>query len=120
LDYWKERFDLHEMRQLTHALGNLVLTVDNSSYSNKSFPEKRGAAGPGVPATKCYAQAALQQERELSSTTDWTPEAILARQERLADWALGRWAVEFSETGHDLVDDEDVDQASESSTLVLD
>jgi hypothetical protein len=118
--YWQERFSRDEMRQLTHTLGNLVLTVDNSSYSNKDFPEKRGAAGPGASATKCYAQAPLQQEKELAFNTDWTPADIKARQEYLADWALSRWHVQFSETDDAVIDDEDVDQASESSTLVLD
>ncbi|MEU7994042.1 DUF262 domain-containing HNH endonuclease family protein [Micromonospora sp. NPDC049060] len=107
--YWQKRFDRNERRQLTHALGNLVLTRDNSAYSNKDFPNKRGAAGPGIAATACYAQAPLAQEQELARLADWTPEEVLARQERLADWALKRWAIDFSDfdLGIELEDEED-------------
>jgi hypothetical protein len=94
-DYWTARFDKDERRRLTHALGNLVLTRDNSAYSNKSFPEKRGEAGPGVPARVCYAQAPLAQEQQLAHLHDWTPTEVIARQERLAEWALGHWSIDF-------------------------
>jgi hypothetical protein len=44
-------FDEEARKVYTHDLGNLVLTFDNSSYSNKSFLEKRdgnaGGDGPG-------------------------------------------------------------------------
>lgn len=39
--YWTSRFDEEERRVLTHDLGNLCLTYDNSAYSNKPFPSKR-------------------------------------------------------------------------------
>jgi hypothetical protein len=97
------------MRRLTNALGNLVLTRDNSAYYNHAFPQKRGAAGPGIPAKACYAQAPLAQEQELAGLEDWTPEEIIARQHRLANWALQRWAVDFSDLDQDYVGQEDID-----------
>jgi hypothetical protein len=108
-DYWKGRFDKEQMRQLTHTLGNLVLTRDNSSYSNKDFPDKRGAAGPGIPGMTCYAQAPLAQEQELATLTDWDPDQIRARQERLAEWALLRWAVDFSDLDQFPIDEEELE-----------
>jgi hypothetical protein len=108
-NYWKARFNSDQMRRLTNALGNLVLTRDNSSYSNRAFPQKRGAAGPGIPAKTCYAQAPLAQEQELAQLEDWTPEEIIARQHRLADWALQRWAVDFSDLDQDYVGQEEID-----------
>ncbi|WP_162907408.1 DUF262 domain-containing protein [Allorhizocola rhizosphaerae] len=95
--YWRQRFTKEQRRTYIHALGNLVLTRDNSSYSNKDFPDKRGSSGPSVSSSTCYAQAPLQQEQELALLDEWTPETILARQERLADWALERWSVDFSD-----------------------
>ncbi len=92
--YWTERFTKRERDRLTDVLGNLVLTRDNSSYSNKPFPDKRGAAGPGERTRPCYAQATLKQEQELARLSDWTPDTLRERQERLAAWALQRWAVE--------------------------
>jgi hypothetical protein len=76
-------------------LGNLALTLDNSSYSNKCFADKRGAAlVPGQAPTTCYAQGKLHQEQRLAAYADWTPETIEQRQKELAAWALEHWAVE--------------------------
>ncbi|MET7400423.1 DUF262 domain-containing HNH endonuclease family protein [Dactylosporangium sp. NPDC005572] len=95
--YWTQRFSKEQLRGLVHTLGNLVLTRDNSAYSNKDFPDKRGAAGPNIPKKPCYAQAPLVQEQELAPLEDWTPQQILARQQRLADWAVQHWAVDFTD-----------------------
>lgn len=125
--YWTSRFDASQRDRLTHALGNLVLTLDNSSYSNKDFPLKRGAAGPGEPHRACYAQAPLRQEQELASLDDWGPSEILDRQQRLAEWALSWWAVDVphfgsAETVQDEEGDdvEDVGPPSDAAVLVID
>ncbi len=121
-DYWKTRFSPDEMRQLTHNLGNLVLTRDNSAYSNKGFPDKRGASGPGAVPRACYAQAPLAQEQELARLTDWTPGEIFARQQRLADWALQHWAVEVSDLDRESVvgDVEDDVEVADAEILTID
>ncbi len=93
--YWTRQFSDVLMKQLTNALGNLVLTRDNGHYSNKDFPDKRGSAGPGIAQAYCYAQAHLAQEQELAKLTDWTPQQVTDRQTRLADWALTRWDIDF-------------------------
>jgi hypothetical protein len=112
--YWKSRFKSAQQRALVHNLGNLVLTRDNSAYSNKDFPAKRGAAGPGEEERACYAQSPLRQEQELASREDWTPEEVLARQERLAKWALLHWAVELNDLeDEDLLEDSDADDADD-------
>jgi hypothetical protein len=108
-NYWRARFTNDQIRQLTNSLGNLVLTRDNSAYSNKPFPQKRGASGVGVERKACYAQAPLMQEQELARLKDWTSQEINARQRRLADWALERWAVDFSDLDLDYVDQEDIE-----------
>jgi hypothetical protein len=90
-DYWRQRFTDEERERYTHDLGNLVLTADNSSYGNKPFPDKKGAAGQTTPG---YANANLRSERELARWDDWTPAAILERRERIVTWALRRWAVD--------------------------
>ncbi len=72
-----------------------MLTLDNSSYSNKCFEEKRGAElAPGETPRGGYAQAKLHQERLLASSYDgWTPQTISHRQQVLAQWAMRDWAV---------------------------
>lgn len=88
--YWRERFDKSEQKLLIHDLGNLSLTKDNSSYSNKPFPDKKGKAGTGKP---CYAESPFFMERELATVRDWNPTAVVARRKRLIRWARERWAV---------------------------
>lgn len=95
--YWLERFTEDERERYTHDLGNLVLTQDNSSYSNKVFPEKRGEQGLAKPdgtPIPCYANSTLFQETQLTRFGDWTIENILQRRSELVAWALERWHVE--------------------------
>jgi hypothetical protein len=92
---WSSHFSDQDHARLCHSLGNLALTLDNSSYSNKCFADKRGAAlVPGQAPTTCYAQGKLHQEQRLAAYADWTPETIEQRQKELAAWALEHWAVE--------------------------
>jgi len=92
--WWKE-FTPEQHVALCHSLGNLVLTLDNSSYGRKCFAEKRGTPlAHAVPKSTCYAQGTLHQEQALAQYDTWTPETILERQKLLAKWALERWHVE--------------------------
>ncbi|MGI9017169.1 MAG: DUF262 domain-containing protein [Euzebya sp.] len=91
---WWDHFTTEQHQTYLHSLGNLVLTLDNSSYSNKCFADQRGeAAVPGVVAKPCYAQGKLYQERELAHVKEWTPDAIRERQLRMTDWVMHRWSV---------------------------
>lgn len=88
--YWRERFDKAEQKLLIHDLGNLTLTKDNSSYSNKPFPDKKGKASSDQA---CYATSPFFMERELATVRDWNPSSVVARRKRLIKWARERWAV---------------------------
>ena len=99
-------------------LGNLVLTRDNSAYSNKAFPDKRGAAGAGEPERACYAQSPLRQEQELARLDDWTPDEIVSRQQQLAAWALQRWTVDPPSQPAAVVDELD-DDSNDDVTVLL-
>ena len=92
--HWQQFFDADTHKKYVHDIGNLVLTKDNSSLSNKSFPDKKGTIDAEWP---CYATSSLFQERELALQDDWTPEAIDKRRSRLLDWARERWHVDFSD-----------------------
>lgn len=102
--YWRERFDRHQRRRLTHDIGNLCLTEDNSVYGNKGFPDKKGQPGQG----RCYANSSLLQERELAQYDDWTEESILRRRQKIIDWYLERWHLEDWGIGEQPVEVEDV------------
>lgn len=98
-DCWWDRFSAKQHADVMHSLGNLVLTYDNSVYSNKCFAQKRGHhQQPGEAPQTCYVQGRLHQERELAKYTEWTPESIHDRQRALAEWALARWRVEYPPT----------------------
>ncbi|TDW31089.1 DUF262 domain-containing protein [Cryobacterium psychrophilum] len=88
---WSKFFTSRERALLVNSLGNLILTLDNSVYSDKGFAGKRGI--PGQVGVACYANGRLQQERALAAFVNWTPETIAARQQSLAAWAMERWAV---------------------------
>jgi len=89
--YWTDHFSQEEREKFIHQIGNLTLTEDNLPLGNKPFPEKKGVFGQEHP---CYANSNLKIERELAVFTDWTPQHIEQRQQRLAKWALDRWHVD--------------------------
>jgi Protein of unknown function DUF262/Protein of unknown function (DUF1524) len=89
--YWTARFDEEALRCFQHDIGNLCLTVDNSEYGNRPFPEKKGRAGSGAA---CYSNSNLFQERELAAVDDWTVDSIKNRREKLVQWAIARWHVD--------------------------
>ncbi len=103
---WWDHFSEEQHAALVHSLGNLALTYDNSSYSNKCFDEKRGKhLSPGDLETKCYAQAPLKQEQLLAQYEEWSPDVIEQRQKTLAAWALERWSIE-SPTAEEIARDD--------------
>ena len=93
-DCWRDVFTPEQHAALVHSLGNLVLTLDNSAYSNKCFDAKRGtSASPDSQPAACYAQGKLHQERELAHYATWGHDDIRTRHAALAAWMLERWAV---------------------------
>jgi hypothetical protein len=104
--YWRKKWKKKDIDKVTHDIGNLVVTLDNSSYGNKGFDDKKGAPGAG----KCYANSALFSERELSQFEEWTLKEFEVRREKLSTWMKSRWFIEdsFSED-HTLDDDDDSD-----------
>jgi hypothetical protein len=102
---WRNLFTDSEQDELRHTLGNLVLTYDNSAYSNKEYAHKRGAPGQQTP--KCYFAASLRSEVDVATRYEtWTPQTVRERQELIAGWAMKRWHLE-PPTGKDLLSAED-------------
>lgn len=88
---WRDAFSEDQRKSHTHSLGNLVLTMDNGSYSNKEYLDKRGKTGQTQP--PCYFTAALASEREIAEKWQvWTAQAIEERLAELMIWAVSeRW-----------------------------
>jgi hypothetical protein len=114
---WTELFTKTDRDELTHSLGNLVLTYDNSSYGNRCFATKRDGAS-GNTSSACYRRSVMRQEQEISLLPTWDSTAISERQSRLADWALKRWAVPDAPAPSDLtaVDTSEDDQEPEATS----
>ncbi|MGA2258057.1 MAG: DUF262 domain-containing protein [Thermoguttaceae bacterium] len=92
-DYWLSRWDESQRAKYTNDIGNLCLTRDNSSYGNKSFPDKKGEVGSGHA---CYANGNFVMERNLTVHVDWTDAQLLQRRQELVNWAIKRWALPTS------------------------
>ncbi len=90
---WWDYFDRDEHRRLLNGVGNLVLTYDNSYYSNHEYSVKRGAPGQETP--RCFfSLPALAREHEIAQRFEtWTPEAIEQRRLAVMEWALQRWSI---------------------------
>lgn len=109
-DDWNS-FTPEEHAALVHSIGNLVLSDDNSAYSNHTFDRKKGSPQATVP---CYATSRLSQERELTAYTDWTPQTIEQRRQHLLAWALERWHIDAPEATAVDVSEEDETTSHES------
>lgn len=114
-------FDAEARARWTHDLGNLVLTFDNSHYSNKAFRDKRSCSGDGYSgsgAPRCYEWSPLLQERQLAEYEQWTPAEVRRRHSELRDWAIERWHVEGDdEVDPDFAGDDGEDEGADSSRL---
>lgn len=86
----ESRFTNEDKYELTHRIGNLCLTQDNSFYGNKDYPSKRN--GIGEDDRHCYKNATTHQEKELARDyEDWTPENLVERSKKLIVFARKRW-----------------------------
>lgn len=109
--YWLTRFDQPARKMYTHYIGNLSLTLDNSSYSNKPFPDKAGSLSHPNP---CYATAPLFMERKIAADyQEWNVKAILSRADVIRKWALDRWKVSSEDFRSNDQVPEDVDDDAE-------
>jgi uncharacterized protein with ParB-like and HNH nuclease domain len=92
--YWRKNVKLKDHKIFVHDLGNLCLTLNNSVYSNKAFPDKKGMPGQKEPA--CYANSSLFQERDLATYQLWNKESIIKRRSEIINWVKERWYFDFS------------------------
>ncbi|OHA62731.1 MAG: hypothetical protein A2117_01290 [Candidatus Wildermuthbacteria bacterium GWA2_46_15] len=84
---WKEVWTTSDFTTCIHDIGNLVLTHDNSSYSNFEFSRKKGKPGQ----SPSYSNSDIRQEREISKFADWTRKEFDARRADFVRWINNRW-----------------------------
>ncbi len=86
---WLKKWKNEESGKYLHDISNLVLTKDNSRYSNFEFLRKKGTSGSGYS----YSNSDIKQEREISKFEDWTPINCKHRREVLIDWIIQTWGI---------------------------
>ena len=89
---WLQKWSEADREKYTHDISNIVLTLDNSHYSNFEFSRKRGTAGVG----HCYANADIRQERKIADYSDWTQVECDNRKQILSEWICTRWGIKSS------------------------
>ncbi|MCS4104591.1 putative transport protein [Bradyrhizobium elkanii] len=71
-------------RQWLHRLGNLTLTGYNSSYSDRSFSEKKKIKGG-------FEESSVRLNKFVREQSEWTPVEMERRGKTLANRALAVW-----------------------------
>lgn len=83
-----------------HRLANLTLTAYNSSYSNKTFAEKRDMEEIGLR------ESGFRMNQVIAQKQNWTLEELQQRNEELKKTALQLWSFpksHYSPTKHSLI-----------------
>jgi len=102
---WISKWTDHERMKFIHDISNLVLTKDNSRYSNFEFERKKGIAGSGYS----YSNSDIRQERKIAEFYDWTPESQSIRREELTSWILNNWGLDtlYQSPTEDILDEDE-------------
>ena len=106
--HWKEVWkNPEDIKECLHDIGNLVLTKDNSKYSNFEFERKKGQPGQ----SPSYINSDIRQERKISQYDDWTRIEFDKRRNEIIQWINQRWKTKESPNVEDLIitDEDDVD-----------
>jgi hypothetical protein len=87
---WSKNWSIEDINKYLHDISNLVLTKDNSRYSNFEFERKKGNAGQGYS----YSNSDIRQERKIAEFDEWTAESCKKRREELTDWIIATWGID--------------------------
>ena len=102
---WLNKWTDEERKRYLHDISNLVLTKDNSRYSNFEFDRKKGVAGSGFS----YSNSDIRQERKIAEYDDWTPDTCKKRREDLTNWVIKNWGIDklFQRPTDEIIEEED-------------
>ena len=103
---WLKKWTVEEKNKYLHDISNLVLTKDNSRYSNFEFERKKGLAGAGFS----YSNSDIRQERKIAEYEDWTLENCLKRRAELTSWIIETWGIDihYSAINEDIVEEDEI------------
>lgn len=107
---WKVDWSDGDFAECLHDIGNLVLTQNNSSYSNFDFQRKKGKTGQ----SPSYSNSDIRQERKISLYSTWTRKEFDLRRAELVTWIGQRWKTESIQAVVPIIV---VDEADEDANL---
>lgn len=84
---WKQVWSQEVIKNYKDDIGNLVLTQNNSNYSNFDFARKKGNLG----VSPSYSNSDIRQERKIASFDDWRPEDLENRRSEITEWIIKHW-----------------------------
>lgn len=107
---WLIKWTKEEREKFTHDLSNLVLTKDNSRYSNFEFERKKGIAGTGYS----YSNSDIRQERKIAEYNEWVTESCNKRRDELTSWIIQNWGIEkhYHQPVIEIIEEEEEDSVS--------
>lgn len=101
---WREKWSSADMKKCKHDIANLVLTQNNSNYSNFEFSRKKGKPGQ----SPSYSNSDIRQERKIAAFSGWTRKEFDKRKAELEIWITNRWKTEMmGDASLDIVDEAD-------------
>ena len=112
--HWKKVWSAKAIEQCVHDIGNLVLTRDNSSYSNFDFARKKGQLG----LNPSYSDSSIRQEHDVALFDDWTPQEFQQRRATLVAWINDRWKTEGAQSAAPLDIVDEADEADEADSEI--
>lgn len=102
---WLKKWSAEDRKKYLHDISNLLLTKDNSRYSNFEFERKKGTSGSGYS----YSNSDIRQERKIAKFEDWTPENCKKRRVELIDWIVQTWGIDkhFEVLSEEIIEDDE-------------
>jgi hypothetical protein len=95
---WLKKWNDEDIKKYTHDISNLVLTQDNSHYSNFEFErKKKGKNEKGEKISEFfYSNSDIRQERKIAQDfEDWTADSCKTRREELESFIIKKWGIDI-------------------------
>jgi len=103
---WLVDWAEEDIEECLHDIGNLVLTKNNSNYSNFEYERKLGEAG----ISPSYSDSDIRQERRMARHEIWNREEFDVRRKELVQWISTRWATVPVPVDVDIEVDDEADE----------
>lgn len=108
---WLNEWTVEERNKYLHDISNLVLTKDNSRYSNFEFERKKnGVNEKGERISEFYyANSDIRQERKIAQDFEkWTVDSCIKRKKEFVSWIIKNWGIDknFQQPTEEIIEDE--------------